>query len=85
MLHLTFCEDLMVLKKSFKKHFNFNGYDTKIITIEHCIYARIRVFSVRILPYNDKIGDSVFMREHTGQKNPVFRHILRSGMHLFEA
>ena len=32
----------------------------------------------RILPYKDKIYDSVLVRENTGQWKAVFSHILRS-------
>ena len=33
----------------------------------------------RILPYNDRIVEAVLQRENTGQRKPVFWHILRSG------
>ena len=31
-----------------------------------------------IFPYNDRIEDFTFIREHAGQKNPVFWHMLGS-------
>ena len=31
----------------------------------------------RIFPYKDRILDSVFLREYTGQRKPVFWYILR--------
>ena len=34
----------------------------------------------RILPYNGKIVDSVLTRENTGQRKPVFSHILCSNL-----
>ena len=33
----------------------------------------------RILPYKGKIYDFVLIRENTGQRKPVFSHILCSG------
>ena len=36
------------------------------------------IFLNRIFQYNDKIKGSVFTREYTNQRKPVFWHILRS-------
>ena len=52
----------------------------------HCIkYARIRVFSDRILPYKDKIYDFIYIRKNTGHWKPVFSHILCSVSWQFQA
>ena len=31
----------------------------------------------RILPYKDRIGDSILIRENKGQRKPAFSHVLR--------
>ena len=33
-------------------------------------YVKIRIFLTRIFQYKDRIVDSVFIRENTGQENP---------------
>ena len=43
----------------------------------HKIWEK-RVFTDRILPYKDRIYDSVLIRENAGQCKPVFSHILCS-------
>ena len=55
--------------------------ETDVLEIKkHCVkYARIRIFLTRIFPYNERIFDFVFIREHGGQRKPVFWHIVRSG------
>ena len=37
-----------------------------------------RFFLTRTFPYIEKIVDSVLRQEYTGQRKPLFRHILRS-------
>ena len=39
-------------------------------------YARERVFTSAYFPCRDDIKDSVLLRENTGQRKPVFLHIL---------
>ena len=45
--------------------------DIAVFYLTHCVkYARIRVFVARVFPYN--------AQENTGQRKPVFSHILRT-------
>ena len=42
-------------------------------------------FSLKcILPYDDRVYDYVLLRENTGQRKPVFSHILRSVFACFK-
>ena len=38
----------------------------------------VQVFSNLYFPFKDRIYDSVLIRENTGQRKPVFCHLLRS-------
>ena len=61
------------LKFIFKSLFQF----TRITNGYHYIkYARIRVFTDRYSPVKDRIIDSAYIRENTGQWKPIFSHIL---------
>ena len=47
----------------------------KYLRIHYVKYARIRIFTDRILPYKDRITDSVLIRENTVSQNPDSRII----------
>ena len=51
----------------------------KTLVFNHCVKCAIIRFSLtRVFPYKDGIVDFVLMGENTGQRKPVFWHILRS-------